>query len=83
MAAVWDLHFELILGANLKSLLHAILEDVLKMPFGTDLELILNTVAKRISKIISAMCLCIWVLDFNWILIACRFPEGCFFKRFV
>ena len=62
---------------------YSLLQRVLKMFFGTDLELILNTVAKIISKIISAMCLCIWVLDFSWILLACRFPEGCFFKRFV
>ena len=57
MAAAWDLHFELILGANLKSLLHAILEDILKMPFGMDLELILNTIAKKISKMIWALSL--------------------------
>ena len=57
MAAVWDLHFELILGANLKSLLHAILEDILKMPFGMDLELILNTIAMKISKMIWALSL--------------------------
>ena len=55
LAPVWDLHFELILGANLKSLLHAILEDILKMPFAMDLELILNTIAKKISKMIWAL----------------------------